>query len=338
MERRNKHVQHDFRFRPRLNKKEKIIRCCVVCVCILGLAAGVAGLANYYRQYRESEKGREELRELWHEGDQPTATAAADAGPAEATAAPEITAARAEATPAAVTAPPVRAIATETPALQAALPVVRYPGNEYLLIGERFLRLRNLNSDIVGYLRVGNLLEEAVVQRDNSYYLDRDYQGKLNDNGAIFLDEACDLRTRPYTLMLYGHNMKSGAMFGGLRKYESVSYFRANPFLEFDSLYESGEYVIFAVSQVSLTSGKALFVPFATLYSCTPDERLETLDLLQRRSMINSKVDVRVDDQILLMVTCVGEDDERRIVAARRLREGETREELLRTVSTAVLR
>ena len=31
------------------------------------------------------------------------------------------------------------------------------------------------------------MLDEAVVQRDNSYYLNRDYRGYHNANGAIFL-------------------------------------------------------------------------------------------------------------------------------------------------------
>lgn len=59
-------------------------------------------------------------------------------------------------------------------------------------------------------------------------------------NGAIFLDESCDLSTRPYTLMLYGHNMKSGAMFGNLRNYENLTYYKNNPFIKFDTAYEDG--------------------------------------------------------------------------------------------------
>lgn len=56
-----------------------------------------------------------------------------------------------------------------------------------------------------------------MVQRDNTYYLNRDYLGYHNDNGAIFLDMGCDLTGNPKALILYGHNMKTGAMFGNLR-------------------------------------------------------------------------------------------------------------------------
>ncbi|MCR5565615.1 MAG: hypothetical protein K6F61_02090 [Clostridiales bacterium] len=39
--------------------------------------------------------------------------------------------------------------------------------------------------------------------------------------------------------------------------------------------------------------------------------------------MQDEPVDVRIDDQILLLVTCVDKDTDRRIVAARRIRDGE---------------
>lgn len=49
----------------------------------------------------------------------------------------------------------------------------------------------------------------------------------------------------------------------------------------------------------------------------------------ERRSIIISALDVRVDDQILLLVTCLDGDTERLVVAARRLREGETADNLV---------
>ena len=49
---------------------------------------------------------------------------------------------------------------------------------------------------------------------------------------------------------------------------------------------------------------------------------------MERRSVINSALDVRADDQILLLVTCLDGDTERLVVAARRLREGEQADQL----------
>ncbi len=58
------------------------------------------------------------------------------------------------------------------------------------------------------------------------------------------------------------------------------------------------------------------------------DERGQALDVLQAVSVYSSTVDVALDDQILLLVTCVDRDTDRRVVAARRIREGKKQNDL----------
>lgn len=210
-----------------------------------------------------------------------------------------------------------------------------YPANPYRMISERFLKLRRQNVDIVGWLTLGDLLSEAVVQRDNSYYLRRDYRGYHNTNGAIFLDEDCGLSTRPHTLILYGHNMKTGAMFGCLRNYENLIYYHNSPFISFDTLYEDGRYVIFSVAEVSLDVSSRVFSGFYRLIDCTNMERAAIINDLCRLSKHTCTIDVNADDQILLLVTCVGEETDRRIVAARRVRDDETEDQLYRQVQSS---
>ena len=89
--------------------------------------------------------------------------------------------------------------------------------------------------------------------------MDHDALGEKNVNGAIFLDAAVTLKSRPYSLVLYGHNMKTGAMFGNLRNYENASFYHKNPFISFDSMYEKGRYVIFAVTNISIEKGQPLY-------------------------------------------------------------------------------
>ena len=51
-----------------------------------------------------------------------------------------------------------------------------------------------------------------------------------------------------------------------------------------------------------------------------------------KASVFSNTVDVRPEDQLLLLVTCVDADEERRVVAARRVRDGETEAELKKLV------
>ena len=56
--------------------------------------------------------------------------------------------------------------------------------------------------------------------------------------------------------------------------------------------------------------------------------RKKALDDLVRIRRYDTLTYVNEEDQILLLITCVGDDDERLIVAARRLREGEKEDQL----------
>lgn len=209
------------------------------------------------------------------------------------------------------------------------LPTLQYPPSDSSL-RKRFQALQRRNKDIIGWLSIGDLLDEAVVQRDNAYYLRRDYLGYHNVNGAIFLDEGCDLHKRPYTYILYGHNMKTQAMFGCLRHYEDPSFYRDNPIIAFDTCSEAGRYVVFSVATLSLNPNAPNFVDLNKLNSTTVMWREEIIGLLQHRSRYTPAIDVAAADQVLLLVTCKTEDsDERRIIAARRIRENENETDLL---------
>ncbi len=203
-----------------------------------------------------------------------------------------------------------------------------YPGNPTLAVSDRFAALRKKNGDAAAWLTAEGLLDEPVVCRDNRYYLDHDVSGRRNSNGALFLDASIDLKTRPFTLMVYGHNMKSGAMFGCLRNYENMGIYHADPFLSFDTLYEDGRFVIFAVGNVSTLPGDGQYVDFYALRSGRVSERQQAIEALQDASVFTCTVDVRPEDQLLVLVTCVDSEEDRRVVAARRIRDGETESEL----------
>ena len=215
------------------------------------------------------------------------------------------------------------------------LKAVSYPSNAKAQITSRFQTLRQQCPDAVGWLSMGGLVDEAVVQRDNVYYLDHDAKGRSNINGALFMDAAVSMKTRPYTLLIYGHNMKSGAKFGNLRNYENLSFYQASPFVTFDSMYEDGRYVIFAAGKISMAAGDANYVNFFSFTSSNMQERQRLIDTLINSSAFTCSVDVNAQDQLLVLVTCVDQDDERRIVAARRLRDGESETALKQDVSAS---
>jgi len=91
-------------------------------------------------------------------------------------------------------------------------------------------RLREQNPDIVGWITVPytNIDYPIVQAKDNAYYLRRDLNGNIAKPGTIFMDCRCASDGSGYSI-IYGHNMKSGAMFGTLARFEEKTFFDAHP-------------------------------------------------------------------------------------------------------------
>ena len=306
---------------PELNRQTVIL----LIVAGFLVVFGVVRLIGSALQQQESQKTDEEMRALYHtETPIPTLTTMPTDTP-EPT--PRITE-----EPSPVTEPPEEPAETEAPVLTPT-PVPRleeqaYTDNPGRSVGVRFQALRKENKDIIGWLTIGSMVDEAVVQRDNEFYMDHNVKKQEDVSGAIFLDAIVSLETRPYALILYGHNMKTGARFGSLRNFENQNFYHKYPFISFDTLYEEGKYVIFAVGIVSTEEADPHYLDFFALNSRRVDERQQAIDTLQTVSIYSNAIDVRMDDQILLLVTCVDKDSDRRIVAARRIRDGENQKAL----------
>lgn len=222
--------------------------------------------------------------------------------------------------------------ASPTPSPIPRLSSVSYPNNPKLTVSSRFKALRKESKYIVGWLSIHRMLDEAVMQRDNVYYMDHDALGNPNVNGALFLDSGISLKERPYTYIIYGHNMKSGAMFGSLRNYENSTFYHNDPFITYDTMYETGRYVIFAVGSVGTEEWGRNYVDFYALRSANIPERQAVIDILIAASVHTCTIDVQPEDQLLVLVTCVEKDEDRRVVVARRIRDGEDETELKKLV------
>lgn len=278
----------------------------------------VVNLGQYMVSYLSSRTTSEELQDIYHA---PIETEEIIASPQPEQSASPV--------------PQASAAPLPTSLAKAVLDSIEYTSNSRLQISPRFKKLQETNNDIIGWVNIPGLLDEAVVQRNNTYYLNRDYKGYHNSNGALFLDENCYLKTRPYTFVIYGHNMKTGAMFGCLHKYDSLTYYKGNPWITFDTLYETGKYIIFSAGSMSIERGRKNYLDFSLLNSSTISYREKGLDTMQKLSVFSGYLDVQPDDQLLILVTCSGDDTERRFVAARRVREGEDESKLLYDVNRA---
>lgn len=195
----------------------------------------------------------------------------------------------------------------------------------------RYQKLAEKNGDTVGWLKVNCIAEIdfAVVQRDNSFYMTRDFSGQLNMNGTPFLDESCLISPRDDNLLIYAHNMKNGQMFGKLRQMNSWEKLSANPFVLFDTLYETGVYVPLAMFPCSVVPATDYFRFYIRNFS-SEKQFNEFIQRARELSEISLNVDAQYGDKLLTLATCYDEAHQQRyVVLLRALRADETQEQLI---------
>ena len=217
-----------------------------------------------------------------------------------------------------------------------------YPGNPNWDVDPKINELQNTkNKDIVGWIEIPNLINEAVVQRDNSHYLDHDALGNKNPSGALFLDESCQLRYIPDNLVIHGHNMKNGVMFGSLKKYKvkDSSFYHANPYIHLNTLYEDAKYVIFAVFECDIRPDQNRYFNFMTTDFYEDQFAVDYVNRAKELSLFTGGVDFNPDDRLITLATCSGEDDYKRlVVVGRKVREGEDLNQLGLSIYSSVSR
>lgn len=118
--------------------------------------------------------------------------------------------------------------------------------------------LYQLNNNIVGWLTISGLRVDYPVMQtpyEPNYYLYRDFDGSDSNVGCLYVRESCDVFSPSDNVVIYGHAMKTGDMFGRLAWYREKSYFDSHQTFTFDTLYEHHTYQIFAVFKTSGTYG-----------------------------------------------------------------------------------
>ena len=186
------------------------------------------------------------------------------------------------------------------------------------------------NPDTVGWLKVGNIIDTPVVQGEGDFYLHHSFSGAESSAGTVFLDEECPIFPKGEHLLLYGHNMRNGTMFGELDRYRDLSFLKANSVITFDTIYEEGKYVVVAVFDISGETEDRHFMQMLR-FNFVDNEDFMTFYFDARwKSYFKIPVDVRYGDKLLTLITCsYSLYDGRLIVMLREIRPDEDPQEIV---------
>ena len=188
-----------------------------------------------------------------------------------------------------------------------------------------YKQLYEENSDLYGWIKIEDTVINYPVMytpNDPNFYLYRNWEKEETTSGSIFIDGRSTKSSK--NLIIYGHNMKSGSMFGSLDQYKEKEYYEAHKFIQFDTIYETATYQIVAVSKAVVYYENApqdeyLFYEHVELNS--EEEFNEYISYMNENSYYKIDSTAEYGDDLITLCTCdYWTDNARLLIVAKKIK------------------
>lgn len=182
------------------------------------------------------------------------------------------------------------------------------------------LKLRN--PDYLGWLKVYGVGIDlpVVLGRDNSFYLNHSFDREYLGSGCLFADSETN-RDADGNLIIYGHHMGDGTMFGSLRYFYDFSFFEKNELALWQKDERAWMYRIFALLVIPGEPDAGDYFPLEDYMNLIDaNQTRELIASLHERAMYWRDIELTENDRFLFLVTCdYTRDDGRLMLCARRI-------------------
>lgn len=163
-----------------------------------------------------------------------------------------------------------------------------------------YLQEKYKNEDIKATITIDddNFTYPVVQTIDNDYYLTHDYGKNKDALGAIYADYRINLDTSR-KILIFGHSSTiRETPFNELEKYYDESFFQKHPMLTLETKNNTYHYEIFSV-HIETTDFTYMNLNFESSLKWYAH-----IKKLQERSLYHTKVELKNDDNILILQTC----------------------------------
>ena len=178
-----------------------------------------------------------------------------------------------------------------------------------------------MNPDFAGWLRLKNTKINYPVMLtpdEPEFYLKRAFDRSSSISGTPFIGVGCD--TDSDCIIIHGHNMKNDTLFGTLDYYKDKSFWKKNPTVFFDTLYEKREYAILAVFRTRIFKpGESGFRYYEYGGDLSEAEYNKFIKQVSNLALYNTGVTTRYGEPLLVLSTCSYHVDNGRFVVVAKL-------------------
>ena len=184
--------------------------------------------------------------------------------------------------------------------------------------------LYSLNKRLIGWVKIDDTyIDYPVLQTvNNDYYLNHNFDQEEDKNGSIFLDKDCSIYPRSTNLILYGHHMRSGRMFGQLNKYSSEKFYKEHKYIQFDTIYEKGTYEVMYVFRSKIYEESEIVFKYYQFTDAVSETEFESnMKQMADMSLYDTGVSAEYGEELLTLSTCdYYTSDGRFVVVAKKIR------------------
>ena len=172
----------------------------------------------------------------------------------------------------------------------------------------KYQSLYEENRDMVGWIKIeGTQIDYPVMQtkEDPEFYLRTNFDKEYAYGGMIFMDARCDPTDRFSNQLIYGHNMKSGSMFGQLPNYEGRAFWAAHKTFRVDMLNQAREYEVMAMFRSrQYREGEEGFQYYNYIDLSQWNAFHSFVTQAKQASMIDTGVTAQFGDELVTLSTC----------------------------------
>lgn len=180
--------------------------------------------------------------------------------------------------------------------------------NEEKRILPQYEKLYEENNDMIGWISISGTVVDYPVMftpEDPNFYLYKNWNKEESQSGSIFIDGRSNEDTE--NIIIYGHKMKNGTMFGSLEKFKDEEYYQQHKYIKFDSIYQERTFQIIAVSKAviyynEVPEGEYLFYENVELDS--EEEFNQYINFMKQNSYFNIEESATYGDKLITLCTC----------------------------------
>jgi len=175
-----------------------------------------------------------------------------------------------------------------------------------------YKKLFEENNDMYGWIKIeGTEIDYPVLYtpEDPNFYVNKNWKKEIcfeNVGNSIFIDGQTTENSN--NIIVYGHNMNDGSMFGSLKEYRDEAYYQDHKYIEFDTLYEKQIFEVICVSKTVVyyddikPKDAYLFYEHTELNS--KEEFDEYLENVRENAYYDITTEAVYGDELITLCTC----------------------------------